>query len=178
MMSQLSIRLLQPQDSLTELTQLLHRAYARLGAMGLNYTAVNQSADVTAKRIASGTCFVAAAGEVIAGTVTVSGPYDPAVQTWALQTPWFYRTDTAHFHQLAVDPQFQGHGIGDQLVQHCEAWAVEQRYQYMALDTAVDAHHLRSRYSKLGYRDEGEVQWEGKVYRSIIMAKQLSSAQS
>ena len=44
----LQIRPLSSTDSITEITFLLHRAYARLGDMGLNYTAVDQSTDVTA----------------------------------------------------------------------------------------------------------------------------------
>jgi len=49
----LRLRPLAPSDSIVELTLLLHRAYARLGAMGLNYTAVDQSPDVTARRLGS-----------------------------------------------------------------------------------------------------------------------------
>lgn len=37
------IRPIEPGDSLEELTRLLHRAYAPLGKLGLNYTAVDQS---------------------------------------------------------------------------------------------------------------------------------------
>lgn len=38
----LTLRKLRREDSIEELTYLLHRAYARLGAVGLNYTAVDQ----------------------------------------------------------------------------------------------------------------------------------------
>ena len=51
----LQLRLFQASDSIAELTLLLHRAYARLGDMGLNYTAVDQAPEVTAKRIRGGT---------------------------------------------------------------------------------------------------------------------------
>ena len=71
------IRTLQPSDSLHELTALLHRAYARLGAMGLNYTAVDQSPEITAKRIAGGQCFVAEIEGKLAGTI-VGGTADEA----------------------------------------------------------------------------------------------------
>jgi hypothetical protein len=45
-----TIRTFAPNDSLIELTQLLHRAYANLGALGLNYTAVDQTPEDTAKQ--------------------------------------------------------------------------------------------------------------------------------
>lgn len=48
------IRPFSATDSVAELTSLLHRAYARLAQMGLNYTAVDQSPDVTARRIEGG----------------------------------------------------------------------------------------------------------------------------
>ena len=54
----LQIRQFQDVDSIVELTSLLHKAYARLGDMGLNYTAVDQTPEVTAKRMLGGVCFV------------------------------------------------------------------------------------------------------------------------
>jgi hypothetical protein len=72
-MDAISVRRLATADSLEALTALLHRAYAPLGAMGLNYTAVDQTVEVTRKRCAAGTCFVAVDGERIVGTVAVAG---------------------------------------------------------------------------------------------------------
>ncbi len=168
-----AIRPMNSADSMQALTQLLHRAYAPLAKAGMNFTAADQTAAVTARRAAAGQCFIAAEGDTVVGTVTVSGPFDPKLAPWALQTPWYYRVDTAHFHQFAVEPDRQGRGVGRQLVARCEQWAREQGCAYMALDTAMPAQHLRARYARLGYRDEGEVQWEGKTYRSAIMVKSL-----
>ncbi len=55
----LQIRPFKQTESIDNLTLLLHRAYSRLGGMGLNYTAVNQKAEVTAERLRDGICFVA-----------------------------------------------------------------------------------------------------------------------
>jgi len=41
------IRSLQDSDDVDEITEMLHRAYAGLAAMGLRYLATHQSADVT-----------------------------------------------------------------------------------------------------------------------------------
>jgi len=46
-----AIRLLAAGDSLALLTDLLHRAYAPLGARSLNYTAVDQTVETTAHRV-------------------------------------------------------------------------------------------------------------------------------
>lgn len=171
--SNVLIRELSVEDSLETLTEMLHRAYAPLAIAGMNFTAAHQTAEVTAQRASAGQCFVAAIDNTIVGMVTVSGPFDPKRTTWALQTAWYYRSDTAHFHQFAVDPLRQGKGVGNQLLARCEQWAREKGYAHMALDTAVPAQHLRARYARLGYCDKGEVQWEGKTYRSAIMVKSL-----
>ena len=160
-------------DCFEALTALLHRAYAQLAAMGLNYTAVDQSVEVTKQRVGNGQCFVAEREGRVVGTITVNGPYDPQRDPWVLATPWYSRQDIAHFHQLAVDPDVQGLGLGDRLVALCEQWARERGYRHIACDTAVPAHHLRRRYQRLGYREVDEVQWDGKVYRSVILLKDL-----
>jgi GNAT superfamily N-acetyltransferase len=175
-LSTVSIRPLAATDDLAALTALLHRAYAPLGAMGLNYTAVDQTVEVTRKRCAAGDCFVAVDGERIVGTVTVAGPHDPQRHPWASRTEWYTRADSAHFNQLAVEPDCQGNAIGVRRVEHCLAWAHERGYRYLALDTAVPATHLRRLYAKLGFRDAGEVQWDGKRYRSAIMVRSVGVA--
>jgi hypothetical protein len=63
-------------DSLVELTALLHRAYARLAAMGLNYTAVDQTVEMTERFMRWGTCFVAVRGGELVGTILVRPPLE------------------------------------------------------------------------------------------------------
>ena len=93
-----TIRELASGDSLHEITFLLHRAYARLGAMGLNYTAVNQSAEVTAERIAGGRCLVAEVEAKVVGTILVKPT------SAAIDCEYFMRPGVAAVHQFAVDP--------------------------------------------------------------------------
>jgi GNAT superfamily N-acetyltransferase len=169
-----AIRPLAPSDSLESLTALLHGAYSHLGAMGLNYTAVDQTVEVTAQRIASGQCFVAEREGRIVGTVTVGGAWDVQRVPGARQCPWYLRRDMAHLHQLGVEPAAQGQGIGNALIAACEQWAREQGLSAIALDTAAPAAHLRARYARLGYSDADEVQWPGKTYRTVIMVKALA----
>lgn len=68
----LTIHKLQKTDSLQALTLLLNRAYAQWGAMGLNYTAVDQTPEITAQRIAGGQCFIAKWNGQWVGTPTSS----------------------------------------------------------------------------------------------------------
>ena len=134
----LQLRQLEESDSLTELTSLLHRAYARLGNMGLNFTAVDQTPEVTAKRIHGGTCFVVAAGPKLVGTVVAKPTYAKN------DCEYFTRHGVAVAHQLAVDPEHQGAGIGRMLLDRVEQWAKDAGYAELAMDTAepVSYTHL------------------------------------
>lgn len=173
------IRPLREDDDIVALTALLHRAYAPLGAAGMNFTAVDQTEAQTRARLFGAQGWVAeqggreAQGGKLLGSVTASGAYDPNTHPWARATAWFYRADVAHLHQLAVDPPSQGQGIGAALMAQCEQWAQSNGYHAMALDTAMPAAHLRARYARAGYRDVDEVQWLGKHYRSVVMCKPL-----
>jgi GNAT superfamily N-acetyltransferase len=183
MTSAIHIRPLTAADSLEALTALLHQAYASLAAQGWNFTAVDQPVSLTAKRVASGQCFLAEEMDSqgqrrLVGTVMVRGPYRPGVDAWSLDTPCFTDPANAILSQLAVHPDCRGQGLGERLMDTAEAWAREQGYQAVALDTAMPALALRQRYERRGYVTVGDVQWEGKTYRSVLMRKPLSSARS
>ena len=165
----LQLRRLEESDSIDELTVLLHRAYASLGKMGLNYTAVDQTAEVTAKRIRGGNCFVVTAEARLVGTIVAQPTYAQN------ECDYFTRSGVAAAHQFAVHPEHQGSGIGRMLLARAERWAAESGFTELAMDTAEQATHLIELYTRLGYRPVGWVQWQGKVYRSVILSKQLAA---
>jgi GNAT superfamily N-acetyltransferase len=163
----LEVRKLNGSDSLEEVTTLLHRAYASLGAMGLNYTAVDQTPQVTAKRIAGGQCFVAELTGQLVGTIVVQPTYGEN------ECEYFTRKGVAAAHQFGVEPAAQGQGIGRALLSACEDWARARGFRELAMDTAEPAEHLICLYGRLGYVKVGHVQWPGKVYRSVVLSKVL-----
>ena len=164
----ITIRPIEPRDSIEELTALLHRSYAPLGALGLNYTAVDQSTEVTRSRIGEGLCLVAAAADNrICGTVLFHRSLKDS------GTPWLDRPDVAHFGQFAVEPGLQKLGLGARLMDTVEARARALNAAEIALDTAEPAAHLIAWYSRRGYRFIEYAQWRGKKYRSVIMSKTL-----
>lgn len=156
-------------DSTVELTELLHRAYARLAAMNLRFWATHQSAEVTEQRIASGECFVAVADGAICGTIL----FRNASRTSG--SPWYDRPDVASFGQFAVEPGSQSHGLGRRLVAHVEARAAASGARELALDTAEPATHLVGWYTRLGYRFIEHAQWQHTNYLSIVLSKTLGS---
>jgi GNAT superfamily N-acetyltransferase len=166
--SNLRVRPIAATDDIEVLTGMLHRAYAVLGAAGMNYTAVDQTAEVTRARLNSGLSLVAVdAAEKIVGTIT----YHPPGKKGG--TPWLARADVAHFAQFAVEPEYQGSGVGALLLGHVEEQAKADGGAEIALDTAEPAHALIGWYTKRGYRFIEHAQWQGKHYRSLILSKTL-----
>jgi GNAT superfamily N-acetyltransferase len=164
----ISIRSFSAGDSIEELTALLHRSYAVLGQMGLNYTAIDQTPEVTISRMKGGVCLLAmtADGRVI-GTAMFYPPEHPG------GCPWFDRPDVAKCGQFGVDPPFQKSGVGSQLMQKVEDLARAAGAKELALDTAEPAKHLIDWYDRRGYRFIEYAQWEGKCYRTVILSKTL-----
>lgn len=112
------IRQIGPTDSVEELAELLHRAYAPLGKMGLNYTAIDQSLGTTIERINAGFCLVATEEGRLIGTIVV----EPTGKKDA-ECPYFAKPGVASAHQMAVAPDRQRRGIGTRLLEAAEAWA-------------------------------------------------------
>jgi GNAT superfamily N-acetyltransferase len=161
------IRDLRADDSLGELTVMIHAAYKALGDLGLNYTAVDQDVAVTRARIEMGHCLVAEAAGVCVGTVTW---YSPGI---IRGNNWYRRQEVAVFGQLAVSPDHQRRGIGSKLIEEVERLAAQAGAREIALDTAELAQHLVAYYDHRGYRVVDHVKWDGKRYRSVIMSKEL-----
>ena len=164
-MQAITLRRLSVSDSPNELTAMLHRAFSRLGQMGLNCTCVDQSVEVTRERSGKGKCYVAVSDGRIAGTITVCRP-DPGSKS-----VWYHRRSVASAHQLGVDPEFQGKGLGTALLGFAESWARAHGYRELALDAAHPARHLLTFYKGRGYRIVESVRFPGKRYRSVILSK-------
>lgn len=148
---------------------MLHRAYAELGAQGMNYTAVDQPVEKTRSRIEGGACFVAVAGSgELIGTIKLS-PSDPEDTLLALRAP-----DVAGISQFGVDPAWRGAGVGKALHDAAEAEARAWSVRALILDTAIPATHLIALYKKWGYRIIARHQWVGKTYESVVMRKELT----
>ena len=165
-----AVRPFHNSDSLSVITELLHRAYAPLGAAGLNYTAVDQSMEVTKQRIARGICAVASCNSAVVGTIVVEGIKADG------GTPWYCQPHVATAHQFAVEPSMQGMGVGSAIMSWAETWARAHGFRELAVDTAEPAQQLVAFYSRRGYRFVEFAQWSGKRYRTVILSKSLHGA--
>lgn len=166
-MTTISIRRLLPNDSLEDMTEMLHRAFAPMGERGLNCTCVDQSLETTRQRVALGDCFVAVSRQRIVGTITLhrTDRYSPVA--------WYRHPQVASLHQFAVDPGHQGDGIGLALLRAGEQWALSRRFHTLALDTPEPARHLHAYYGRQGFGVKGAVQLPGRTYQSVILGKAI-----
>jgi GNAT superfamily N-acetyltransferase len=168
-----SLRLLEATDSLDELTELLHRAYAPLAAAGFRYTATYQDVDTTRRRAAKGDCYLLMEGPRIIGTITLIAPTTPYGDC-----EWYERSDVAVLTQFAVAPEYQRRGLGSELVRFGEVRAAELGALEVAVDTAEGARHLIDFYEKRGYREVGHAQWKQTNYRSVLLSKRVRAEET
>jgi GNAT superfamily N-acetyltransferase len=164
------IRALWPSDSLEQLTDLIHRAYAPHLVHGLRFVGTHQTVQVTAERIASGHAFVATLQDELVGTVTVRPPKPKSA------APLYRDPHTWSFSQLAVTPELKGRGLGRALHDAAVQFALRSGAQTMMLDTAEPAKGLIALYESWGYRIVGRADWRPQTnYESVLMSRAISS---
>ena len=162
-------RYVRPSDNIDAITEMLHEAYGALAKHGMRFVASHQDSETTRKRMSRGETIVAEdAGEIV-GVVTLKH----ANQTHG--SAFYERPDVAGFGQFAVRPSHQGRGIGATLLNLVERLAIERGVQQLALDTAENATDLVAMYEAKGYSFVEYVKWSDTNYRSVVLAKDLSS---
>ncbi|MBX3359187.1 MAG: GNAT family N-acetyltransferase [Phycisphaeraceae bacterium] len=174
------VRPLEPEDSLAHLTGLLHRAYKVHADAGLRALAGFQPEEVTRKRISGGRCLVATYLGRVVGTILFK---DSAATTaawpdvaWSASPQHPERTGAvATFSQFAVEPDFQGRGIGGELMFHVERLAAESGAGELSLSTPEPATWLVAMYERHGYRIVERIHWPETNYTSVIMSKPLAA---
>lgn len=172
----ITVRRLAPSDSIAELTLLLHRAYAKQMTMGLRPLAGRQDNAMTKKRVFSGECYVTVhhqplengrTRQRLVGTILfheVEESQGPA---------YFSKPDVATFSQFAVDPGYQGQGLGIMLLDQVERRTLESGARELACSMAEPDQELISFYDRRGYRLVGHHQWPYTNYRSAILSKTM-----
>lgn len=164
--SEWEIRRLADEDSLDELTKLIHEAYAPHLKVGLRFVGTHQTVAVTAERLATGDAFIATSTGRMVGTVLARPPRPTS------SVPLYRDPHTWSISQLAVAPEYKGRGLGraqhDKAVRH----AIERGAKTVALDTAAPAKGLITLYESWGYRVVGRTDYRPTTnYESVLMAR-------
>ncbi|GAB3249670.1 GNAT family N-acetyltransferase [Chitinimonas naiadis] len=156
-----------PEDSAAMLTGVLHRAFAPLAGMGLHCASAHQDANATASRLNKGQAFVAIADRQLVGTLTI---YQPQEDSEAFH---YRQPGVASIHQFAVEPAWQGKGVGDALLKLAERWARSHDCHRLALDTPQPARHLLAFYLRKGFELVESLHFSGRGYHSVVLSKPL-----
>lgn len=147
-----AVRRAGPEEA-EEVRRLLHRAHARNLANGFNFTAATISLDEMQRVMAHEETYVLEEAGELRGTVTL----------WSDGT----------LGKLGVDPEAGGRGFGARLIAFVEERAREKGWTRLELDTPVTHPWLPAFYQRHGYRPVRKVHWEGKLYDSVVMEKEL-----
>jgi GNAT superfamily N-acetyltransferase len=163
-------RPLNQTDRIEEINSLLRAAYSFLAAKGMKYAASHEDVDATRKNIAKGECHLAMNNTELIGCVTLRSPGAE------VGPDWYARPGIMTFGRFAINPQYQGQGIGSKFLDYIEYRAKELGAYELALDTSEKADHLIYMYDKRGYRFIQYHQWDTTNYRSVVMSKELKSS--
>lgn len=169
-MQAITLRPLSAEDSLLELTAMLHSAFSRLGRMGISCSCVDQSVARTRQRVGLGECFVAECEGRVVGTLTLHR------HERGSESDVYRSRRVASLHQFAVDPEYQGRGVGGKLLELAETWAARHGYDELALDTPAAAAHLIAFYRHQGFRLAEILRFSGRDYASAVLAKNVLRA--
>ncbi len=167
-MSDMLIRPWREGDSISELTTLLHQAYAVWAERDIRFTATDQSEEKTLERITDTFTFVAELEGRLLGTITL---HDHA-QWHDLQ--YYRRPGVWFFGQFGVLPEFKRTGLGACLMATVESYAREHGASELACDTAEPAIELHDYYAQKGYVQVGIHDWKFANNRSLIFTKVLA----
>lgn len=90
---------------------------------------------------------------------------DPEViRSSAIETyPGEYYLDS-----LAIEPEYQGHGLGKDLMKAAIDYGTKLGYKKFALLVSVDKPRLQDYYASLGFHQVGEVNFFGHQYHRMV----------
>lgn len=169
---EITYRHIQRQDDLDLITAMLHESYAPLAQQGLRFLASHQGVETTRLRMSKGETILALDADVIVGTITLKDAEHTS------GSPFYSRAEVAGVGQFAVRPSYQRSGIGSTLLDIAERRAAEKGASAIALDTSEHAAQLITFYQSRGYSFVEHVRWADVNYRSVLLAKVLTTDQT
>jgi len=166
----LLIRKLLPQDSVAEVTELLHVVFAQGPDQPFAYPVATHNEHTILRQIQKGSCWLAVIDDRIAGAAILQIP--ERIDSRVSNDPEV----GAHLYQLAVHPDFQGRGIGSKLLKACEEDAVQMGAQHVWASSPVHSRQLNL-YLRHGYEYMEYYSWPGTNYDSITFRKRLAGTE-
>jgi ribosomal protein S18 acetylase RimI-like enzyme len=118
--------------------------------------------------------FVIEENDQILGAIVLDEEHD---KEWE-EVNWTWKHEPSlNVHRLVVHPEFQGKGVAKKIIAASEAFAMENGYKQMRLDTYSKNTGAVKLYETLGYRDIGTVDF-GKDALFVCFEKRLVKEKS
>lgn len=139
--SEILIRRAEPDDAIT-IAELLHSSFAEYRSLytTAGFQATAGSAEQMVERMKQGPVWVALLDETIVGTVSVVA-----------------KGKSLYVRGMAVQPSARGRRIGELLLTHIEAFAIEEEFERLFLSTTPFLDRAIRLYESFGFQrtDEG-----------------------
>ena len=105
-----------------------------------------------------GELFAAEAGGILAGVACINTAQAPEYAPMS----WTTEDHAVVIHRMAVDPVFQGQGVGQALFAFAEAQARSQGVRAMRIDTYSLNHPMQALIQKMGFTPVGHIHLHGR----------------
>ncbi|MBA9088170.1 ribosomal protein S18 acetylase RimI-like enzyme [Fontibacillus solani] len=84
------------------------------------------------------------------------------------------KDDEFYLDSIAVDPDYQGHGIGTEMLQLFERQASERGYDKIMLLVDQDNPAARKLYLRQGYSEDGSITVSGHIFDRMVKKPEIT----
>lgn len=151
-----NLRLATLQD-LDTILHIIEFAKLRLKEDGLTqWQSGNPNKDVLQKDIETKTSYVYLIDDEVAGVINISKDKDPNYET--IEGSWLKDNDTyITLHRIAIGDAYKGKGTGPLMIQAALAFAKDQGFKEVRIDTHRNNNRMITLVTKLGFQYAGVI---------------------
>lgn len=166
---EVEIRALRPTDAVEEIDRLFHTPHALMADFALRrYSRANLGEGKLEEGEPAGETYVA---ESESGLIGAAVFFDPENTRGC---PFYDRPGVASLGPFAIQPAFQGHGLGSAMLSFLETRARETGADELAVELSPNAPHSLNKFLKEGYRYAENANWADCGQKCVILHKPLS----
>lgn len=165
----MQIQLAKASD-LAEIFIMVQRCINKMQRDGIDqWDEIYPGVEIFQKDIENKELFICRVQDLICGCIVLNEYQEPAYQ----DIDWAFRpAKVCVVHRLLVDPEYQGHGIAQALMEYVENYAKEHKYRAMRLDTFIENPRAIKFYERLAYQRSGMVTFRKGQF--ICFEKEIS----
>jgi ribosomal protein S18 acetylase RimI-like enzyme len=125
--------------------------------------------EIITKDVNSRSLYVLEQDDLCLAAMSLNQEQDEAYQ----KVPWFGGEPVLVVHRLCVDPAYQGHGMGNRLMDFAEEHAKQHAYVSIRLDAYTGNSRAVRLYERRGYRKAGQVYFPRRTLPFFCFEKVL-----